>query len=208
MAVSALKKITVKDVMKGKPDKEDVQVPVLNDDNTPVLDKEGKPVMRTIKVARAQDVCLIYGRAHSHEIGSTQYGKFVTFIGSFEARRIKDGEIFQSTRIIFPPIADGIAEETFLAAKKEDETAQVNFAFVIGVEPDTRGLEGFKFTCKPIQTGEHAHDPLAELRSSLAMNFAQALPAEVLTRIGLEVPGEAAKLIGSDKGKKAASADA
>lgn len=194
MAISALKKITVKDVMKGKPERAKVTVERKDPDTGEVSSVEVSQVI-------AQDVCVIYGRAHSHETGSTQFGAYTAFIGSFEARRIKDGEVFQSTRIIFPPIADGIALETFMGAKQADPTAQVDFAFVVGVEHDARGAEGYKFTCKPVNTGTTVHDPLAELRSFLAPNFAEALGLENMAKLGLEAPGAAAKQIGSAKAK-------
>lgn len=199
MAVSALKKITVKDVMKGKPERHKVTVTV--------KDADGKDIEQEVSQVKAQDVCVIFGRAHSHETGSTQFGSYTTFIGSFEARRIKDGEIFQSTRIIMPPIADGIALETYMGVKAEDPTAQVDFAFIVGVEHDARGAEGYKFTCKPVQTGANAHDPLAELRVGLSSQFAAALPPGMAAALGLAAPEEQA-LIGSSASPEAEKAAA
>lgn len=189
MAVHALKKITVRDVMKGKPEKHKVTVTV------PDPADEKKTIEVEQSHVKAQDVCIIYGRAHSHETGSTQYGPYTTFIGSFEARRVKDGEIFQSSRIIFPPIADGLAIETYMGAKAEDPTAQIDFAFVVGVEHDPRGAEGYRFTCKPVNVGNTKHDPLAELRASLSLNFAEALGIEGAQALGLIAPGDDAKQI-------------
>lgn len=195
MALNALKKITIKDVMKGKPEKETVQLAVMNEDGTPAVDAKGEPVTRSVQVAKAQDLAVIYGRARTHRTGNTTYGQFVEYIGSFEARRIKDGEIFQSTRIIFPPIAADIADEAYVNAKREDQDAEVDFAFVVGVEPDTKGTEGYKFSCKPIATGANTADPLADLRSSLAVNFAETLGGELMAKLGFALPGEAAKQI-------------
>jgi len=189
MAVSALKKITVKDIMKGKPERAKVMITKKDEDTGELRELEVSQVI-------AQDVCIIYGRAHSSETGSTQFGPYTTFIGSFEGRRIRDGEVFQSTRIIFPPIADGIALEAYMGAKAADPTAQVDFAFVVGVEHDARGAEGYKFTCKPVNTGANTHDPLAELRLSLASSFAAALGSDRMAALGLEAPGSGALKIG------------
>lgn len=209
MALSALKKITVKDVMKGKPEREVVTVMVQNP-----ADIDGPKIESKQSVVKAQDVCLIMGRAHSHETGSTTFGPYTTFIGSFEARRLKDGEIFQSTRIILPPIADGIGQEVYMNAKKEDPNNDVEFAFIVGVEHDERGTEGYKFTCKPISTGTNSVDPLAQMRSALYDQLASALPSETFAKISsgftrntsdpvLAAPSEPAAVEDKTKGKGA-----
>lgn len=195
MALRAVKKITAKEVMGGKVEKTEINVPVLNDDNTPVMDGNNQPIMRKAKVAVERDLFTLMGRAHSHKSGSTNFGDFTAFHGRFEARRLSDGEVFSSTECIFPPIADQLALDAYVRAKAINEDADVDFAFVIGVTPDARGSEGFKFTCKPLVVGAPAEDPLAALRSSLAPNFAQVLGAEVMAKIGLALPGEGAKMI-------------
>lgn len=201
MAIHALKKITVKDVMKGKPEKEAIQLAVLNEDGTPVLDNENKPVMRTVNVAVAQDVCVIYGRAREHRSGTTSFGTFVEYVGSFEAKRLKDGEIFQSTRVIFPPISADLADADYTRIKRDNPDAEVEMAYVVGVEPDARGSDGYKWSCKPIATRESVSDPLAEMRSSLALSFAAALGQETALKLGF-TSGETALNI-TDQSKPA-----
>lgn len=196
MAINALKKITIKDVMKGKPKKEEIQVAVLNDDGSPAVGKDGNAITRTVSVAVAQDVCVVYGRARDYRSGSTQFGDFIEYIGNFEARRIGDGEVFQSTRIIFPPIAADLADETFTRIKREDENADVEMAFIVGVEPDARGSDGYKWSCKLITTGASLTDPLAEMRSALGLNFAEALGGELAAKLGFGT-GDGATLIGA-----------
>lgn len=196
MAVHALKKITVKEVMKGKPKKEDITVAVMNEDGSQAKNAAGEIVTRTVSVAIATDVCVVYGRARDFRSGSTQFGEFIEYIGNFEARRINDGEVFQSTRIIFPPIAADLADEAYTRIKRDDENADVEMAFVIGVEPDARGSDGYKWSCKPIATAASLSDPLAEMRSSLGMNFAATLGAELAAQLGFG-GGETAVLIGS-----------
>lgn len=180
MAINALKKITIRDVLKGKPEMVTVKVPNAaggTDDKA---------------VAVAADLVLLYGRAINHRIGTTPLGEFMEYLGSFEARRIKDGEIFQSSRIIFPPIAADMAQSAYLMAKKGDDSAMVDLSFVVGVEPDPTGITGYKYTCKPIRTGAADSDPLAELRSSLGMQFVEILGADAARLMGLPIPGEEA----------------
>jgi hypothetical protein len=200
MAISALKKITAKDVMKGKIEKETATVNVMNDDGTPVMGSDGKPVTREVSRVKSVDVFAVYGTAHRHEIGNTQFGDYVSFIGAFEAVRLSDGEQFQSTRVIFPPIADTIALDTYMRAKKGDEMAEVNFAFVIGLDPDDRAATGYKFTCKPVNAGEEREDPLARLKSSLAPKFAAILGGTKAGDVlGLPNPADAKPIEGEAK---------
>lgn len=195
MALHALKKITVRDVMKGEPEKEKLTITVPNAKGDGVETKE-------VMVAKPADLVVFYGRAINHRTGSTQLGEFVEYIGTFEARRIADGEVFQSTRLIPPPITNDLLGQAYLNAKRADESSAVDFAFVIGVEPDPNGAKGYKYTCKPVSTGSSDVDPLAELRSSLAMNFAETLGLDVMAKIGLPAPGEAAKQLEAPKSKK------
>lgn len=157
MALHAVRKITVREILKGKPEKENVITG---------KDAAGNDVVENR--VKEQDIALIYGQAHSIESGSSAFGPYTTFFGRMEARRFKDGEIFQATRAIFPAIAEDIAVQHFLEAKREDATALVEMAFVVGVEYDGRGTEGYKFTVKPVSTGEQREDPLAALRAAMA----------------------------------------
>lgn len=201
MAVRAVKKITAKDVMGTKIDKEEVEVPVLNEDMSPVLDKDNNPVTRKVKVAIAGDKYVVFGEADDHRIGKSSYGDSYVFHGNFEARRLSDGEIFVSTEVIFPPIAQDLAVSAYVREKAKDKNARVEFAFVIGVEADNRGTEGFKFTCKPVKVGEATSDPLAGLKSSLAMSFAESLGLENMAKLGLAAPGQETLLIDAETGE-------
>lgn len=165
MAVHAVKKITTREILKGKPERQSIKVPDPAD-ATKTIDK---------LVAITQDFAVIFGQAHTMEPKSSTYGPYNEFIGRFEARRTKDGEIFQATRLILPAIADDIAANWFMDAKRLDPTAMVNMAFVVGAEPDTRGTEGYKFTIKPVDTGEVKNDPLDALRLAMMPSLAMAL---------------------------------
>lgn len=205
MSIRAVKKITARDVMGRNLQKIDVEVPVLNDDNTPVMtkDADGKdiPVMRKTKVVIEHDIYLLMGTTADYRVAKSAFGDSMVFNGNFEARRIEDGEIFVSTACIFPPIAADLAEAAFFREKAKDKDAVIEFAFVIGVSPDARGTEGFKFTCKPIRVGEAQSDPLAELKSSLGLNFAQVLGEEAMQRMALPMPGQAALTVDAETGE-------
>lgn len=193
-AIYALKKITFRDVIKGALEREEIELTELDGNN--------QPVKRKVSVAKAMNCYVVFGRAHAHRSGSTSLGDFIEFIGTFEARRISDGAVFQSTRCIFPPIAGDLATEAYMRAKREDESALVDMAFVVGIEPDGRAATGYKFTCMPVQTGEAAADPLEELRSSLAVKFAANLGEATMAKLGLPMPGQAARAIAAPKGGK------
>lgn len=204
--IQSVKKITARDVI-GKVEKEDHTVGVMNDDGTPVLDANNQPVTRKVKVAVARDLFVVMGVARDHRIGRSQYGDSIVFTGNFEARRLSDGQVFVSTECIFPPIAQDMAISAYERAKALDPSAAVDFAFLIGVAPDARGSEGFKFTCKLTRAATSEADPLAELRSSLALDFAESLGAETMAKIGLMAPGETARQIeGPAKAKAKAEA--
>lgn len=173
MALHAVRKITVREIIKGKPEKHKVQT----------TDADGKPI--EVMQVVAHDVAVIYGQVHAAENKQSQFGPYIEFQGRMEARRLKDGDIFQSTRAILPQIAEDLANQAFLEAKTADPTAYVNMAFVIGVEHDPRGSEGYKFTCKPISTGEQTSDPLAALRAAMAPALSGVLGVEFARSAGL-----------------------
>lgn len=201
MALRALKKITFRDVV-GKPEKIKHKIQVPTADGMSTEEKE-------VWLARPGDLMAVIGKAHNHRSGNTPLGDYMEFVGTFEAYRLSDGEVFQSTRCIFPPIAGDMAEEAYLSAKRNDDSAIVEFGFVVGVEPDHRSAEGYRFTCKPLRAeADRSADPLAELKSSLAASFAQALGAEVTAKLGLPAPGDQAAQIEHKPTKRKAEAEA
>lgn len=163
--LNAVKKITVKEILKGKPEMDQITVPDPADATKTIVKM----------VAKVQDFAVIYGQAHTVDSADSQFGPYSVFIGRFEARRLKDGAVFQSTRLILPQIAEDWALMAFLEAKGQDQTALVDLAFIIGAEPDLRGKEGYKFSVKPVSTGENRADPLETLRLAMAPALMEAL---------------------------------
>lgn len=207
--IQAVRKITARDVI-GKIEKVKARAPVLNDDGTELKDAKGDTVTREVLVAEARDLYIVYGRCTGHRIGKSQYGDSYVFEGDFEARRLADGQVFQSRECIFPPIAQDMAINAYVRAKAEDESAAVQFAFVVGCVPDARGTEGFKFTVKYAQNGVDPSDPLVALRSSLAMDFAEVLGETTMQRLGFDLGNSATMIEGPAevKGKAKEKSDA
>lgn len=157
--MEALRKITVKEILKGKPPRDD----------------DGNIIV--------QDVCLVYGKARDINVGNTQFGDYNEFVGRFEARQLIGKKLaFQSTRMIVPQPTDDIMCNAFYSAKGQDSTAEVEFAFVIGVEKSERGSEGFRYTCRQIAANKESADPLDAIRALVSEAepelLALAAPAE------------------------------
>lgn len=181
-------RISVADVMRGGKQQqiEYVEVngkkqPKKDDAGNFVLrvDDKGAPLMGSIDKNVAQPLYLVMGKARDSKTGSTQYGDYTEFFGAFEARRLGDGEVFQSGRVIFPPPTDAVVENMFSAAKNADPTAEVGFAFVIGTEEHRHGDEvKFRYTCEPIPLGDQAkQDPLADIKAAISKANPLLLPA-------------------------------
>lgn len=193
--IEAVKKVTIKEILKGKPPRETREVPMFDGDGNPVMDGD---VQRTTKkeVAIPGDLAVIAFKVHSHKTGRTSFGDYTEYFGVIQARRLTDGKIVQGSRYIPTPIADDLLWNMYSAAKQADEGAVVEGVFVIGVEPDNRSKDGYKWTCKPVLTPEqHAQvvDPFADM-------FARVAAAGVNIP-GIEAPKSAPAL--DDKSKKA-----
>ncbi len=142
-----------------------------------------QPAPRTVE--KKADLAHIYGRADRVNEGSTLYGIFHKYKGVFKAVNLSTGEVFQSSNLLLPEIADGILLAEMLAAGAtlgKEKTAKdaeqsgekvkgnpIEFAVCIGVIPqetkDGSG-RGYQFTAKPIVESTTA-DPLAHLESKL-----------------------------------------
>lgn len=181
MAINALKKITAKSVLKTIP-KEEKLVPQFDEAGAPLLDSKDQPILAKKMVAVEQDLFVVAFKVHGHKSGSTQFGDYVEYIGTVQARRLSDGEIFQSTRYIPSPLADDLLWDMYSAAKQEDESAIVEGIFAVGVAPSNRGKDGYAWTVKPLLTEQEEKavtDPFAAL-------FDRA------NKAGITVPGLAA----------------
>jgi len=79
----------------------------------------------------------LIGQIRSMSEGSTEYGTYIKFKGTFEAERISDGVRLQSSTCIVPKPLDDELAVALLKAQEQDENAPVDFAVSIGVRPST-----------------------------------------------------------------------
>lgn len=167
---------------------------------------DAQPAPRTVTVK--EDLVHIFGRAERVNEGSTTYGIFHKYKGTFEAVNLKTGEVYRSASLLLPEIADGILLPEMLArgatlgkektAKTPEETGEpvskdahpVDFALAIGVVPQESKDEsgrGYQYSVRPLMEAATA-DPLASLRAVSQEAQQLALPAPQT-----EKPSEPAK---------------
>ena len=168
MAVRAVKKITLKEILKGKPDRIEIEIP---DPDRPGKTKPGFMV-------DTANVAIIRGQIMDFAIGTTQFGSYAEFVGRIQAVRIKDGETFESTRVILPGIAEDILRMGIQDLKASDPMAMLGFAFILGVEHDARGTEGYKWTVTQVNAGGEQIDPLAAIRAASDVEIAKILAGD------------------------------
>ncbi len=158
---------------------------------------DAQPAPRTVTVK--EDLVHIFGRAERVNEGSTTYGIFHKYKGTFEAVNLKTGEVYRSSALLLPEIADGILLPEMLArgatlgkektAKTPEETGEpvskdaqpVDFALAIGVVPQESKDEsgrGYQYSVRPLMEATTA-DPLASLRAVSQDAQKLALPAPV-----------------------------
>jgi hypothetical protein len=151
-----LRKITVKDVMRGVKYKEDL--------------------------TEQKDLFVVYGfteEMRSEESGfKDQSGnamKYNRYFGAFKAKRIGDGKQFRSTQLILDNFSSDLLALEFHTIRKDDEGAPCNFAYIIGVEPFVRGEETkYRHTLKPVNMyGDELPDPLAAIEARMLENMPQ-----------------------------------
>lgn len=119
-----------------------------------------KKVVQLVRVA---------GIANKAKVGSTDYGEYVAFLGSFKAINLATGEEFRSGKLILPEVAQNV-----LAGMLEGEGADsVGFAFDLGVKP-SKSPTGYDWTATPLVEADEA-DPVEQLMG--AVNTQHALPA-------------------------------
>lgn len=116
----------------------------------------------------------VFGRVDSMETGTSQFGPWVAFVGSFKAILLDGGEVFRSSKCLLP----GLASDAVENAVQESGGNTVEFAIEIGVRRVVKlapnGDEvgaGYEYTMKPLIEMDEATDPLAALESRvLALN--------------------------------------
>jgi len=196
MAFKSVRTLSIKKVL-GKVPTQVIKV-TDPDDPTKQIDKS---------VAIEQNLVLLMGRADDFEDGETDFGPFTRFIGRFEGKNLVTGETTISGKCIFPEIAQDLARSAFLDAKRQDETASVDMAFIVGVKPDLRSSVGYEYVVNVLTTGTGAADPLDALRSNIATEALTLLGNETAGKIGLlPAPSEDTAQIADQSSSKAKAA--
>lgn len=156
-----LRKITVKDVMRG----------------SVFSDKDGKEVPSYIKLVtdeqKSLKLFIVWGKTgeyHQEESGfkDKATGKaqlYQRFSGDFKARRFVDGACFEAYQLIL----DSFSESVLVNQIKHKEGEEVPFAFVVGIEPFKRGDEiKYRHTLQPVNVSDgELYNPLADVEDKL-----------------------------------------
>lgn len=104
----------------------------------------------------------VYGIAVKYKPGSSNFGEYVAFMGSFRAIRHADKQAFTSAKLIMPKMI-----EEGLWGAMGPETNNVQFAFRIGVKYDKKLATKYAYTAESL-TPPAENDPLAILEKQLA----------------------------------------
>lgn len=136
------------------------------------IPKEVKKLEHGATVAVAHFI----GLAEAIETGTSQFGEWVAFTGSFKGTNLETGEVFRAKKCLLPDIASDALQD----AVANSEGNPVEFALEIGIRRviklDPKGNEvgmGYEYTMRPLIEMDEASDPLAALDAKVA----KALPA-------------------------------
>jgi hypothetical protein len=121
-----------------------------------------QPKPKSIKEGESIKLANVYGRVRGMETGSTQYGDYTLFRGTFEAINLKTGEVYAAGKMILPAVLESLITGNFT-----DEA--MDFAFTITAMYSEKGNTGYTFGASPL-IEPAAADELEYLRKA-------ALPA-------------------------------
>lgn len=172
--MKVVNRIGVSDVLRG------LKVPTVDPKTGEIkTNDKGEEILGPVDKGLPQRLYVLIGQATEEKKGTTQYGDYYEYFGTFEARRLYDGEVIKAGRMILPPPASDIFQQTFAAAKAQDPTALVNIAVVIGTEEHKHGDEvKFRYTCEPLEiAGMETVDPLEALKNALGDQVQNLLPS-------------------------------
>lgn len=95
---------------------------------------------------RKLDLADIYGVATKAKPGTSDYGPYVSFLGSFRAVRLADKAVFESSKIILPQFI----EEELFGAFGEGMTGNVEFAFRVSAKYDKEAATKYVYDMKSL----------------------------------------------------------
>lgn len=134
-------------------------------------DSDGNEIQ--IEVPYAAKLFTVIGVSHGIKTGTGDNGPWVAFLGSFEATRASDGQVFQAGQCFIPKAVEDLLVSSMRAGQKDDPQASVQFAIEVGIKPADTAV-GYEFTVKNLVKTQNA-DPLALLRREM---LALAAPAK------------------------------
>jgi hypothetical protein len=120
---------------------------------------------------KRMDCADIFGVATKAKPGSSDFGPFVAFLGSFRAVNLQTKEIFESSKIIFPQFI----EEELFGAFGEGGVGNVEFAFRISAKYDKDAATKYVYEMKsllPVKENAQLSGLLDRVKEA-----AKALPA-------------------------------
>lgn len=155
--------------------KDDNKTPVESSGVELVKKISTRTIIGTVKIpdgVASVDLYTLLGVAEGVKHGDSNYGPWTSFLGSFEATRVDNGKVYSSNQAFIPEPAQSLMQSVLERAQKSDPTASVQFAFMIGVKPQSRDATKYEYTCVPLIKPQ-GNDVLADLRAKIA----GALPA-------------------------------
>lgn len=118
------------------------------------------------KIEEPTSLYTIYGVANGtrHSMEDTRgFGEWCALLGTFEAKRTSDGEVFAAPQCFLPePMNTMIAQQI-----DSGEVESVQFAFEICVNPSDSPV-GYEWAAKPI-VAPTLSDPLQDLRAKATL---------------------------------------
>lgn len=177
------KKITPKDIVgrmslkMGKKWK-----PELDANGAQAFDKQGAP-LGVWELDPPKKLYLIFGTTSGTRTGTSNFGDWISFTGTFEAVREIDGARFASNEAILQEPAQTLLMQQLGAVKARDPSGSVGFSFEIGVRTSQRWVDtnegnSYEYTVTSI-FNVSKHDPLAHMRAALLPHMPKPKPKEL-----------------------------
>ena len=176
--IKASSKVTLARIC-GKPKR--VKEPILHPD--PEKAKNGEKYFPVIEGPLA----LIEGRVDGWTQGQTDLGPYIEFHGVFDGTDLTTGEVISAPKAILPSVAQDMTISALTEAQRDDKTAAVQVAFVIGALDRPLSSVGYEYDVRVITT-DKVEKPLANLRASIQDDLANLLGAAGVKTLGLPAP--------------------
>lgn len=104
----------------------------------------------------------VYGVARGLKRGESNFGPWTAFTGDFEAVKVSTGEVFRSSQLFLPEVAELMLVGPVMDVKN---VGGVQFAFDIGAKGEETSV-GYQYTCDALLEVSD-NDPLAALKAIL-----------------------------------------